>query len=135
MFGPPGVAYVYFIYGMHEMLNFVTERDGFPGAVLIRGAALVQPAGSRASAAGPGRLTRALGIRMRDNGQSLLGPRLSVCDSGSAPPARVMASPRVGIRAGGERLWRYFLEGQPGVSRLAENALARPWKGSKEIED
>ncbi len=131
MFGPPGVAYVYFIYGMYEMLNFVTERDGFPGAVLIRGATLIPPEGSRSSAAGPGRLTRALGIRMRDNAQPLLGPRLSVHDGG-AGTARVMASPRVGIRVGRERFWRYFLDGNPGVSRSGENAIARPWKSRED---
>ena len=84
MFGPPGVAYVYLIYGMHHCLNAVTEQDGRAGAVLIRA---LEPlvgletmrarAGDRGSAtslcAGPGRLCRALGIDLRWNGLPLAG--------------------------------------------------------------
>lgn len=146
MFGPPGVAYVYFVYGMHEMLNFVTERDGYPGAVLIRA---VEPllgqelmARRRAGLAplywtsGPGRLCQAMGIRLSHQGQELTGPCLFVADDGWRPRS-VLVSPRVGIRAGVRRPWRFFVADNPYVSRVSENLNARPdrrrpaWRGCR----
>jgi DNA-3-methyladenine glycosylase len=135
MFGPPGVAYVYFVYGMHEMLNFVTEPEGCPGAVLIRA---VEPLlgeklmarrrgglAPRQWTSGPGRLCRAMGIRQSHQGQELTGPRLFVADDGWRPEA-VLVSPRVGISVGVERPWRFFVAGNPYVSRVRENLNARP---------
>jgi DNA-3-methyladenine glycosylase len=134
MFGAPGHAYVYFIYGMYEMLNFVTEPVGKPGAVLIRA---VEPlAGERMMARrrkvrdrhsltnGPGKLTIALGIRRDHNGASLAGPSLVVVDDGYRPEA-IAASPRVGISEGQDKLWRFFIRGNGFVSRTRENADAR----------
>jgi DNA-3-methyladenine glycosylase len=130
MFGEPGVAYVYFIYGMYEMLNFVTEPKGYPGAVLIR--ALEPVAGEtlmrrrrkvRARhelTAGPGRLTQALGVKMSHNGLSLMGPELFVMDDGFCPES-VSVSPRVGISNGNDRLWRFFITGNHFVSRAPQN--------------
>ncbi|MCM2276525.1 MAG: DNA-3-methyladenine glycosylase [Oligoflexia bacterium] len=138
MFGPPGRAYVYFIYGMYEMLNFVTELRGTPGAVLIRA---VEPlAGEelmwkrRKTArtrhhltSGPGKLCRALGIRLSHNGLPLSGPELEVRDDGFAvQSAGIACSPRVGISSGKDAYWRYFIAGNAFVSRARENALARP---------
>ena len=77
MFGEPGVAYVYFIYGMYEMLNFVTEPKGYPGAVLIRASRAAFGRGiddaekksisRKQLTSGPGRLCRAMGIKMSHN--------------------------------------------------------------------
>jgi DNA-3-methyladenine glycosylase len=145
MFGRPGVAYVYFIYGMYEMLNFVTEPAGKPGAVLVRALEPVlgldlmykrreglwperETARKAVScndlARGPGKLCRALGIERAHNGQSLRGPALLVMDDGQ-PTGAVSASPRVGIRVGTEPAWRYFVTGHPCVSRAPQNAAAR----------
>jgi DNA-3-methyladenine glycosylase len=136
MFGPGGFAYVYFIYGMYEMLNFVTEPQGRPGAVLIRaveplhGEALMRKRTKkplriplREVTAGPGRLTRALGITMSHNGNSLQGPSLYVTDDGVIP-SEIMVSPRVGIRAGTDLPWRYFIGDSPFVSKAPQNRLA-----------
>lgn len=138
MFGPPGVSYVYFIYGMYEMLNFVTEAKGRAGAVLIRAAEPVwgseegmrrrrggKVRHDRELAAGPGKLCRALGIRMSHNGLGLQGPELQVFDDGCRP-AEVSVSPRVGIREGTDKFWRFFIAGNPSVSRAPQNREARP---------
>ena len=95
IFGPPGHAYVYFIYGMHECLNFVTEPDGIPGAVLIR--SLEPLVGIDGRADGPGRLTRAMGITRAHNGRDLTRGPLTVRQG---PPRRfrIAVSPRIGIR-------------------------------------
>lgn len=134
MFEEPGAAYVYFVYGMHEMLNFVTERTGYPGAVLIRA---VEPLHGEELMArrrgglprsqwtnGPGRLCRAMGVRLAHGGQALTGPALFVADDGFIP-GPVMVSRRVGIRVGVERPWRFFLKDDPFVSRAPQNAGAR----------
>jgi len=120
MFGPPGVAYVYLIYGLHHCLNFVTERDGAAGAVLIR--ALVPVAGRAAMArrragggappspsalcSGPGRLCQALGIDRSWNGEPAQGPRLRVLARGGPPPG-IATSPRIGVRQAADRPWRF----------------------------
>ena len=120
MFGPPGVAYVYLIYGLHHCLNFVTERDGTAGAVLIR--ALVPVAGREVMAGrraaggrlprlsalcdGPGRLCRALGIDRTWNGESAQGPRLRVLARRGAQPG-IMVTPRIGVRRAADRPWRF----------------------------
>lgn len=130
MFGSPGRAYVYFIYGMYEMLNFVTEPAGFPGAVLIRA---VEPVHGEEWMAqnrkcktrveltnGPGKLCRAMGIEMSHNGESLSGPLFYVADDGTQPTS-ISRSERVGIRLGKEKLWRFFVTGNSFVSRAPQN--------------
>lgn len=109
MYGPPGNAYVYFTYGMHWCLNFVTEAEGFPAAVLIRA---IQPCeGIEVIAArrspqpparwtdGPGKLCQALGIDRRHNGLDLCAPEseLFVETGLQIPPETVTISPRVGL--------------------------------------
>ncbi len=141
MFGPPGVAYVYLIYGLNHCLNFVTERDGVAGAVLIRsleplaGVALMarrRAAGRNSPGAlsarelcrGPGNLCRALGIDRRWNGLSLRGPRLRVlARQGPRPP--LIATPRQGVRAAAERPWR-FLDAASGCVSGARAGAAAP---------
>ncbi|NDD91102.1 DNA-3-methyladenine glycosylase [bacterium] len=124
MFGPPGYVYVYVIYGMYWMLNFVTEPEGNPGAVLIRA---VEPLDSNFGSLktnGPGKLTRALQIGKRDNGASLSGPRFWVRDDGFQV-SNVLCSGRVGISQGKDLFWRFFIEGNPHVSQAKENRWAR----------
>lgn len=116
MFGPAGLAYVYFVYGMYEMLNFVTERPGYPGAVLIRAVEPLpgyEPAGKTN---GPGRLCRAMGVKLAHKGQALSGPALYVVDDGFRLQA-VGVSGRIGIRVGVSEPWRFFVDGNAFVSR------------------
>jgi len=109
MYGPPGHAYVYFTYGMHWCLNFVTEAEGFPAAVLIRA---IQPcegvdviASRRAPQPptrwtdGPGKLCQALGIDRQHNGLDLCAPESELfIETGlQIPPETVTISPRVGL--------------------------------------
>ena len=138
MFGEAGVAYVYFIYGNYEMLNFVTEPRGAPGAVLIRavqpvtGLALMQRQRPRARTEvertnGPGKLCAAMGVRLSHNGESLRGPSLFVAEG--REPVALSVSPRVGIREGVEAMWRFFETDNDYVSRAPQNREARPLKG------
>ncbi len=128
MYGPPGYAYVYHIYGNHDMLNLVTEPEGEPAAVLIRAAApLVGLAamaarrgvpGPRGLTDGPGRLCRAMGITRALNGADVTSPQgpLYVAPR-SGPPPRIVRTTRIGIRHERERLQRYYIDGDPFVSR------------------
>ena len=90
IFGPPGRAYVYLIYGLHECLNLIAEADGVPGCVLIRGVEGVS---------GPGRLTRAFGITRAHNGLPVFesGGAITVRDEGWRP-GEIQVTPRIGIR-------------------------------------
>jgi DNA-3-methyladenine glycosylase len=109
LFGPPGRAYVYFVYGMHECLNLVTEPDGRPCCVLIRaleplaGIALMKerrPAARRVEdlASGPGKLTAALGITRRLYGADITRGALTVRGLRQEPPLEIETTPRIGIR-------------------------------------
>ncbi len=117
MFGPPGVAYVYLIYGISHCVNVVTGPEGFPSAVLIRAGEPLE--GCLHSTRGPGNLCRALAIRReRDNGRDLTGDVLWIEDA-PRPAERIVASPRVNVgHAGGwaERPWRFALHGSRWVS-------------------
>jgi DNA-3-methyladenine glycosylase len=120
MFGPPGVAYVYLIYGQSHCMNVVTGPDGFPAAVLLRAGEPVE--GCLHSTRGPGNLCRALGIRREhDNGRDLEGNDLFVEDA-PRPREQVVAGPRVNVHYAGpwaEKPWRYALAGNVWVSRPA----------------
>ena len=126
MFGLPGVAYVYLIYGTSHCMNVVTGPEGFPSAVLLRAAEPVE--GCLHSTRGPGNLCRALAIRReQDNGRDLTGDDLFVEDAPPAPE-RVVAAPRVNVHYAGEwaeRPWRYALAGNAWVSRPVPGASAR----------
>jgi DNA-3-methyladenine glycosylase len=141
MFGDPGVVYVYFIYGMYEMLNFVTEPHGEAGAVLIRGLEpvlgedLMRKRRKTARTAhdltgGPGKLCRALGIEMKHNSLSLQGPEIWVADSKDEMPEKVRISPRIGISQGQDKFWRYYLEGNSFVSRSPMNQRSKPFRAN-----
>ncbi len=93
-FGPPGRAYVYLNYGIHECLNVVTEPEGVPGCVLIR--ALSPVSGLMGRLDGPGRLTKAMGIDRRFYGHSFWEPPLLILDA--PPPVEpIEVTPRIGI--------------------------------------
>lgn len=118
IFGAPGHAYVYLIYGMYDMFNVVVAQPGVPHAVLVRAVELEHSYSDGVRGDGPGRLTRALDINRSDDGASLLGPRLSIHDG--EPPRQVTVTARVGV--GYARDWadaplRYFDAGSRWVSR------------------
>ena len=115
IFGPPGFAYVYMVYGMHYCLNVVAEQEGQAGCVLIRA---IQPiSGIALPCNGPGKLTRALGITMKQNAtDTTVGPiRLFTKENGEV--LRIRTSPRVGITKSSDLPLRFFIEGNPFVSR------------------
>jgi DNA-3-methyladenine glycosylase len=138
MFGPPGVAYVYFTYGMHWCLNVVCGPQGMASAVLVRAGSIVagleaararRPgATDRDLARGPARLTQALGITGAVNGIDLLAPdspvRLLPADPGAATES-VRCGPRVGVVGEAERPWRFWIEGDASVSAYRPRVLRR----------
>jgi DNA-3-methyladenine glycosylase len=128
MYGPPGRAYVYLIYGMHHCFNLVTERDGAAGAVLVRALEPIEGleamrrrrggAADRDLAAGPGKLCAALAIDRRDDARPLDSRRLFVAARVS-PPA-IVTSPRIGVDYAGEwatKSYRFSVAGSPFVSK------------------
>jgi len=119
MFGPPGHAYVYLIYGMYWCMNVVTEREGHASAVLLR--ALEPVRGIEGRTQGPGLLCRAMGIDKRLHGHDLLSRELFIADPGNARPVRIVRRPRVGVDYAGPRwagrLLRFYERGNPYVSR------------------
>ena len=98
LYGPPGRAYVYLCYGIHHLLNVVTGDDGDGQAVLIRAAEPI--AGIDGRTDGPGRLTRALGIRVEEHNDVPLDGKLRL-ETGGAP-RRVLATPRIGVAYAGD---------------------------------
>lgn len=137
LYGPPGFSYVYLNYGIHSLVNVITEAEGCPAAVLIRaldpadGIATMRRRRGRSMKGrhtprvpdlvtqdlcrGPGNLTMAMGITLAENGIDLLGDRLFIEDHGRAATAVLWGS-RIGIRVGTERPWRAWVEGHPAVS-------------------
>ena len=127
IFGPPGHAYVYFIYGMHECLNFVVGPEGTAGAVLIRaaepmaGIALMQlRRANRHSveklASGPGNLTVAFGVTRQQNGVDVTRGTLVVRAWNHEPQFEISVTPRIGIRQCADLPLRYVIAGSPAVS-------------------
>jgi DNA-3-methyladenine glycosylase len=117
LFGPPGHAYVYFIYGMHYCLNVSCEPEGRAGGVLFR--ALEPICGLKLSASGPGRLCKAFGItRSRDNGVDFTSRSsdLQIQDDGYSADD-ILITPRIGITKEASRPARYLLAGNPYVSK------------------
>lgn len=137
MFGPPGHAYVYLIYGMHHCLNIVTEPEGEPSAVLIRSISPVvgieqiqqlrfgdkpmTPARQKSFMNGPGKVCKGLSINKDLDGIDLTGDQLYLCDSLtdlgipviSLPKERICSGPRIGVDYAEEAKdfpWRFWLE-------------------------
>ncbi len=132
MFGPPGHAYVYFVYGMHHCFNVVTEREGYPAAVLIR--ALEPLEGLEVMRArrddrpdvqltsGPARLCQALGIDRRFDEADLCAPDalLFIEEDAGVPDEVVATGPRIGVRGDAVALsapWRLYIRDNRHVSR------------------
>ena len=138
LYGPPGHAYVYLNYGLHQLANAVTEPAGRPAAVLIRaleplegvdlmrrrrrrarrrpGRRGTRPIASADLCRGPGNLSVALGIGPSQNAVDLTAGGLGIEDHGSSPD-RLIWSPRIGIRVGGDRPWRCHWDGHPSVTK------------------
>ena len=118
MFGPPGHAYVYLIYGMYCCMNVVTEREGNAAAVLLRA---VEPiANIEGRTQGPGLLCRALGIDRSHSGVDLLGDALWIGAAEPAPRLSIVRRPRIGVDYAGhwsKRLLRFYVRGNAFVSK------------------
>lgn len=116
IFGPPGCAYVYLIYGMYECLNVVSEPDGTPGCVLIRalepfeGIETMRERRGRQHdlTGGPGKLTRALAITRAHNGQDLTRGSLRILDA-PVPIEPILVTPRIGITQSADLPLRFLL--------------------------
>jgi DNA-3-methyladenine glycosylase len=128
IFGPPGHAYVYFIYGMYECLNIVAEPEGEAGCVLIRALEPVEgiaamrkrrPTAHRDEdlANGPGKLTRALGITLRDNGCDVTRGPIRVCAPDKEESLEIAVSQRIGITKSADLPLRFFVKSSRFVSR------------------
>lgn len=138
MYGAPGFAYVFLIYGIHACFNTVTREAGVPQAVLIRAVEPVSGLDSMAHARfgkpyseltgsqivgltnGPGKLCQAMSIDTSDNGTDLCGKRLYIADSDDAE-FNIISATRIGIDYAEEAKdypWRFFIEGNPYVSRI-----------------
>lgn len=128
LYGAPGIAYVYFIYGVHWCFNAVTRAEGLPSAVLVRaieplaGVALMRK--RRAAARrdvdltnGPGKLCAALGIDARHNGLPLQRPPILIRRGTAVDDADVIVTPRIGITQSAEWPLRWIVAGSPYVSR------------------
>jgi DNA-3-methyladenine glycosylase len=133
LYGPPGVAYVYLNYGIHYLVNAVTESEGWPAAVLIRalepfeGEPLMRRRRARGTGRsasdfataelcrGPGNLTRALGISLRQNLNDLTASTLRIEDR-RLPSRDVVWTPRIGITVGVEPEWRCVAVGSAALS-------------------
>lgn len=153
LYGPPGYSYVYLNYGIHCLVNVVTEPQDAPAAVLIRaldpldGVATMRRRRAAAMKGrrqrsmnelsdhslcrGPGNLTMAMGITLEENELDLSGRRLFVEDRGIVL-APVEWGPRIGIRVGTERPWRAYVAGHPAVSgQKGVGERARPAKAGR----
>jgi len=148
LYGQAGRAYVYLNYGIHNLVNAVTEREGFPAAVLIRALAPLQglelmarrrgyraaeaddPSIRRGLCRGPGNVTTALGISLARNRVDLTTGPLTIEDHGIAPTA-LEWSPRIGIRVGTDKHWRCHWQGHLAASPVrakggGQRAKVRP---------
>ena len=135
MFGPGGYAYVYFIYGMYYCFNIVTQKAGFPAAVLVRalepaeGIELMARRRNTAPADGkipvnltngPGKLCQAMGIDKSLNSADLCGDELFITTPENPPSFKVITTPRINVDYAGEAArypWRFLIEGNRFVSR------------------
>jgi DNA-3-methyladenine glycosylase len=143
MYGPPGHAYVYFVYGMHHCVNVVTQRREVPEAVLLRalepldGEALMRvrrhlpDAPAWRLCRGPGALCSALGIDRSRNGADLVRGPLRIVDAAEVPARAVARATRIGVDYAGAdaaRRWRFVVQASPAVSgpRSRRAALRTP---------
>lgn len=119
MFGPPGHAYVYLIYGMYHCMNVVTEPEGHAAAVLLRAVEPIKNVDGRSR--GPGLLCRAMQIDKGLNGHDLLSEDFYIGAPPEQRPFTVVKRPRIGVdyaRHWARRLLRFYIKGSPFVSKL-----------------
>ncbi len=134
MFGPPGHSYIYFVYGMYHCLNFVTEPENQPAAVLLRAAEPVSGMEIMRELSpgkdgyhllnGPGKFCRSFGLTTDQNELDLTGNVLYIEDR-NYTVSNINRSPRIGIKEGTERLWRFYDAGSPAVSRMPKAAVRK----------
>jgi DNA-3-methyladenine glycosylase len=118
MFGPPGHAYVYLIYGMYFCMNVVTEREGHASAVLLRAVEPVENISEKTS--GPGLLCRAMKIDRQLNGHNLLSDNFFIAESDEAEKFSIIKRPRIGVdyaKHWAKRHLRFYIKDNPFVSR------------------
>ena len=118
MFGPPGHAYVYLIYGMYNCMNVVTEPEGQASAVLLRAVEPIKNLEGRTQ--GPGLLCRAMNIDRRLNGHDLVSENFYITQPDSAESIRHVKRPRIGVdyaRHWAKRLLRFYIKGNAYISR------------------
>jgi DNA-3-methyladenine glycosylase len=129
IFGPPGHAYVYLSYGMHDCMNIVAEPAGTPGCVLVRALEPIEGLDAmrarrpkartdRDLASGPGKLTRALGITRKHTGVDMTRGDLVVLSRPAASPFEIAVTPRIGITKCAELPLRFYIGGNKFVSNL-----------------
>ena len=127
LYGPPGRAFVYLTYGVHCLLNVITEKENFPAAILIRalepkeGIRLMIKRRQRSNlldlCSGPAKLCQALAVDLKLNGLSVCSPKSPLfIEKGKAEPGELVWRPRIGISRGQDRLWRVYLKDSPFVS-------------------
>jgi DNA-3-methyladenine glycosylase len=118
MFGPPGHAYVYLIYGIHHCMNVVTERAGHAAAVLLRAIEPVENIEGRTQ--GPGLLCRAMGIDRNLNAHDLLSDDFFIAAPDETKPFSIIKRPRIGVdyaKHWAKRRLRFYIKGNPFISR------------------
>lgn len=118
MFGPPGYAYVYLIYGLYHCLNVVTETEGVGAAVLIRALEPIKNITARTQ--GPGLLCQALAIDRRWNGYDLLSDNFYIASSDHEEIINIVSKPRIGVHYAKEwadKLLRFYIQDNPFVSK------------------
>ena len=118
MFGPPGHAYIYLIYGMHHCMNVVTEADGTGAAVLLR--ALEPIANLPNNTKGPGRLCKAMGLDLGHYGQDLCGDLLFIAQCEQDAKPAIVERPRIGVEYSGDwahKPLRFYIENNPYISK------------------
>lgn len=112
MYEPGGRLYVYLCYGMYELMNIVTDKEGVPSAVLIRA---VEPLNFKARTCGPGLVTKALGITRENNGMSVLGKQFWI--ENDLKPKEIVQTKRVGLSQGGELPYRFYIKNHSSISK------------------
>jgi len=129
MFGKPGKAYVYFTYGNHYCLNIVIEEEGVPAAVLIRAIEPLEGIEEMRKnrgvenileiASGPGKLTRAFQITKSENGSDVtkMSSLLTLCEAIENQQFEIVKTTRIGIKVATELPWRFYIRGNPYISR------------------
>ncbi|MBX5480786.1 MAG: DNA-3-methyladenine glycosylase [Myxococcaceae bacterium] len=128
LFGPPGHAYVYLIYGMYDCFNVVVEPEGVAAAVLVRGLEPLEGIGPHHKTNGPGKLCRAMHITRAHNRMDLRGDHLFIEDAPPVPSELIATGPRIGVEYSGEwadKPFRFWIRDNPWVSKVPKRRARR----------